>query len=144
MKKILIAVLCAGLLATAWSAEKKSSSVKWESDVQTAQKTITGAKKKFIFLFFTAPAWCGPCRKLESGAIASAKFVKLAQKNAAVKVDFSDRAKVSEQGQKLLKDFGVRGFPTMIVLDANGKEKGRIVGYRPEKKFFAELKKLMK
>ena len=144
MKKILIAVLCAGIIGSAWCAEKKNdTAVKWQKDVASAQKSLKGAKKS-ILLFFTAPGWCGPCRMLESGPVASAEFAKIVKANAAVKADYSDRRNVSEANKALLREFKVEGFPTLIVLDSKGKEKGRIVGYRPEKLFFAELEKLLK
>ena len=54
-----------------------------------------------------------------------------------------NRRKISKQQQKLLQEFKVEGFPTLIVLNANGQEKGRIVGYLPEKSFFAQLEELM-
>ena len=81
---------------------------------------------------------------LENGAVASAKFAEIVKANAAVRADFSDRRNVSEKNKALLREFKVEGFPTLIVLDPQGKEKGRIVGYRPEKVFFAELEKLLK
>ncbi len=143
MKRFLIAVLCAGVMTGAWSAERQSSGVKWEKDIQSAQKSLKGAKQKHILLYFTAPGWCGPCRMLEKGPLATAEFAAVVRKNAAVKLDFSDRRKISKQQQKLLQEFKVEGFPTLIVLNANGQEKGRIVGYLPEKSFFAQLEELM-
>ncbi|MBQ9755181.1 MAG: thioredoxin family protein [Lentisphaeria bacterium] len=143
MKRFLIAVLCAGVMVGVWSAEKKSTGVKWENDILSAQKSLKGAKQKCILLYFTAPGWCGPCRMLEKGPLATAEFAAVVRKNAAVKVDFSDRNKITEGQRKLLREFEVQGFPTLIVLDANGKEKGRLVGYLPEKNFFAQLDGLM-
>ncbi len=143
MKRSLIAVVCALLAVSLWSAPAKKASVKWLSDVPAAQKSLKN-KKQSILLFFTAPGWCGPCRMLESGPVASAKFAKIVRENAAVKADYSDRRNVSEANKALLREFKVEGFPTLIVLDPQGKEKGRIVGYRPEKLFFAELEKLLK
>ena len=72
------------------------------------------------------------------------EILEIVRENAAVKADYSDRRNVSEANKALLREFKVEGFPTLIVLDSKGKEKGRIVGYRPEKVFFAELEKLLK
>ena len=139
MKRSLIAVVCALLAVSLWSAPAKKASVKWLSDVPAAQKSLKN-KKQSILLFFTAPGWCGPCRMLESGPVASAEFAKIVRENAAVKADYSDRRNVSEANKALLREFKVEGFPTLIVLDSKGKEKGRIVGYRPEKLFLPNLK----
>ena len=143
MKRSLIAVVCALLAVSLWSAPAKKASVKWLSDVPAAQKSLKN-KKQSILLFFTAPGWCGPCRRLESGAVGSSKFAKIAKENAAVRLDFSDRKNVSEKAKAALSHYKVQGFPSLLVLDGEGKEKGRIVGALPEKKFFAELKKLLK
>ena len=143
MKRSLIAVVCALLAVSLWSAPAaKKSSVNWLSDVPAAQKSLKN-KKQSILLFFTAPGWCGPCRMLEKGPVASKDFANIVKKNAAVRLDFSDRKNVPEAARAALKTYNVNGFPTMIVLDAEGKEKGRIVGNRPAKAFIKELKKLI-
>ena len=143
MKRSLIAVVCALLAISLWSAPAaKKSSVNWLSDVPAAQKTLKN-KKQSLLLFFTAPGWCGPCRMLEKGPVGSKKFAAIARKNAAVRFDFSDRQNVPEAAQAALKAYNVSGFPTLVVLDADGKEKGRIVGNVPSKKFFEKLKTLV-
>ena len=96
-----------------------------------------------MLLFFTAPGWCGPCRMLEAGPVASKEFADIVSKNAAVRLDFSDRRNIPEKSRAALTTFKVEGFPTLIVLDAAGKEKGRIVGYRPQKEFIREVGELV-
>ena len=142
--KHLLTVLCFAFLFTALSgAPAAKQNVKWGNDIAAAQKSVKGTKKS-ILLFFTAPGWCGPCRRLESGAVGSSKFAKIAKENVAVRLDFSDRKNVPESAKAALKQYKVQGFPTLLVLDSEGKEKGRIVGAAPEKKFFAQLKKFLK
>ena len=64
------------------------------------------------------------------------KFKNWAKKHVIlVELDFPRRKELPErqkqQNEKLKQKFGVRGFPTVIFLDARGKELGRAVGYRP-------------
>ena len=80
MKRFMIAVICAAFavsLAAAPAQKQKTEKVKakqekiqWYADVESAQKELKGEKKS-ILVFFTAPAWCGPCRNLEKGPISS-------------------------------------------------------------------------
>ena len=58
-------------------------------------------------------------------------------------MDYSNRNAVSENARAALQKYKIEGFPSLLVLDANGREKGRIVGNLPAGSFFAELKKLI-
>ena len=51
----------------------------------------------------------------------------------------------AEAHDKLAEKYGVRGFPTVVVMDGSGKELGRL-GYVEggPKAFIAELEKVMK
>ena len=142
MKKFLVLSVCAAFFCVLQGAPVKENGIKWLPDVKSAQK-ILGKEKKSILLFFTAPGWCGPCRALEKGPIASPEFAAIAKKNAAVKMDYSNRNAVSENARAALQKYKIEGFPSLLVLDVNGREKGRIVGNLPAGSFFAELKKLI-
>ena len=141
MKKIMIALMC--LAVSGVFGELCARELSWESDLNKARSIAQEQKKKTILLFFTAPGWCGPCRRLESETIPSAGFAKVAKKAVLVKMDFSDRTKVTPEMNQAAKDFRLRGYPSLIVLSADGKEKGRIVGYKPAKDYLKTLKKLI-
>lgn len=74
-------------------------------------------------LRFTA-TWCGPCKML-------AKTLEKIETNLPIEV--CDIDAVPEMAQQ----YGVRGVPTLILLDDEGKEVKRLVGGKPE----AELRK---
>ena len=144
MVRSLIAAFCVCLAVSLSGTSVKGQGVKWFSDVQSAQKSLKG-EKKAVLLFFTAPGWCGPCRMLEAGPVASVEFAKLVNSSAvAVKMDYSNRNNISPQARKALELYKVEGFPSILVLDAKGKEKGRIVGNLPSKLFFEKLNELLK
>ena len=127
MKRFMIALLCAAFTASLLAApaqkqkgakaKAKQEKIQWYADVESAQKELKGEKKS-ILVFFTAPAWCGPCRNLEKGPISSSKFAAVVKKNIAVKFDFSNRGNVPEPAKAALKKYNVSGFPTLLVLDA--------------------------
>ena len=46
------------------------------------------------------------------------------------------------EGIDLAKQYGVRGFPTIIFANDKGIEVDRIIGYRPPESFLKELKRI--
>ncbi|MFA6287373.1 MAG: thioredoxin family protein [Opitutaceae bacterium] len=87
-----------------------------------------------VFLFFTGSDWCGWCKRLDKEILSTGAFQSYAAKNLIlVKLDFprgipqSDMLKA--QNEQLSQKYQVGGFPTVIVLDAQGKEVGKL-GYQ--------------
>lgn len=78
--------------------------------------------KQPVLVDFWAP-WCGPCKMV--GPEVEAIAEEYAGKAVVAKVN------VDEQ-QALASQFNVMGIPTLLVFK-EGKEKERIVGYRPRK-----------
>ncbi len=128
MKKILfplLALFCAGQLIAA--------DADWMTDLSKAQAKAK-AEKKLLFVEFTGSDWCPPCKKLKSEILSTADFAEYAKKNLVlVQLDFprskEQSAELKKANQELSKKFGVRGFPTVLVLDGEGKELDRQVGF---------------
>ncbi len=101
--------------------------VKWEHDYQSALKRAK-AEHKVIFMDLWTE-WCGPCQYLQKNVFPSAE----GQAALAKVVPFSalvqkkDGTPVAE-GTKLSETFKLNAFPTMVILDADGKELRRQVG----------------
>jgi protein disulfide-isomerase len=116
----------------------------WSDDYE---KSVAKAKaeKKMVLLDFTGSDWCGWCIKLDKEVFSKPEFKSYAKDNLVlVEVDFPQGKKLSkkteEQNEKLQKEHGVRGFPTIIVLDSEGKKLGQL-GYEEggPKNFIAKL-----
>ncbi len=106
------------------------------------------AENKAVMLDFTGSDWCGWCKKLKAEVFDQPEFQNYAKaKLVLVEVDFPKSKPLSteqaEANRDLAVKFGVQGFPTVFLLDANGTALGR-TGYAPggPPAFIAALEKL--
>ena len=107
----------------------------WTTDYKAALVQAK-AQKKLVLLDFTGSDWCGYCLLLDKEVFTQPAFKDFADKNyILVTVDFPQQKQlpddVKQQNDALGKQFKIDGYPTLIVLDADGKELGRQVGYDP-------------
>ncbi len=131
MKTLFLTTLA--LLATATTILAKTG---WDDDFE---KSLTKAKeeKKMVLLDFTGSDWCGYCIKLDDEVFSKAPFKKFAKENLVlVELDFPRSKalpkKTKAQNDALNAKFNVNGYPTIVLLDSEGKEAARWVGYDPE------------
>jgi protein disulfide-isomerase len=140
MKTILIALLAATAL---WRADAADSD--WLTDLPKAQAQAK-SENKIVLMDFTGSDWCGWCIKFKNEVFDKTDFQTYAAKNVVlVELDFPNKKPQSDDLKKAnaaLKDkYDIHGFPTLVVLDQNGKEIGRQVGYEEggPKAFIAKL-----
>jgi thioredoxin-related protein len=145
MKKLVLGTIAALALISATAAE----SVNWLTDLPKAQAAAK-AEKKLVLLDFTGSDWCGWCIKLNKEVFSQPEFAEYAKKNlVCVEVDFPSKKKLSAEQQQandaLAKKYKIEGYPTIVVLDSEGKKVGEL-GYMKggPKAFIAELDKLKK
>ena len=126
-----------------------AAELNWTTDVPKAVEKAK-AEKKLVMLDFTGSDWCGWCIKLNKEIFSQKEFVEYAQKNiVAVELDFPRSKQQSDELKKankeLQKKYSIRGYPTIVVLNGEGKEVGRL-GYMKggPKAFIEELEKLKK
>ena len=122
----------------------------WITDLPKAMEQAK-AEKKMVLLDFTGSDWCPPCKSLHKNVLTSAEFSKFAKDNLVlVELDFPKSKPLSDEikaaNKALGAKYGIKGYPTVIVLDAEGKELFRKVGYggTPAADYVAELAKLKK
>jgi thiol-disulfide isomerase/thioredoxin len=125
MKSILLCLLLA-------AAPLKASDL-WSTDYAAATAQAA-AEKKPVLLEFTGSDWCPPCMKQNKDVFKQPAFEDFAKdKLILVKLDFPRRKpqspELKKRNQKLAAQYGVEGFPTIILLNSEGKELARQSGY---------------
>ena len=151
---ILIAVRWLAAPVVAKTAPQQSLTTaqnsEWLVDLKKAQDEAK-ASHKLLLLNFTGSDWCGYCFQLDRAILHQQQFKDYASKNLVLlEVDFP-RAKqqsrtLKEQNQRLAEEYQIEGFPTIVVLNGEGRKVWRYDGYFPDgpDAFIAALEKLRK
>ena len=136
------------LLVTLACSTLCAAEPQWMTDVPTALSRAK-TEKKMVLLDFTGSDWCSWCIKFKKEALSRPEFSQYAAKNLVlVELDFPHNRPLSpalKKANKALQEkYNVDGFPTFVVLNDQGKEIGRQVGYAEggAKAFIAKLEKL--
>ena len=132
--------LSAAVTTTALAAPAEG----WTADYEAA---LAQAKKenKSVLLEFTGSDWCPPCKLMAKNVFSKKEFVDAATKNyVLVKLDFPRADKeLAKKNKPLAEKYAIRGYPTVVLADASGKEFTRVVGakYSNVTDFLGWLKK---
>lgn len=90
-------------------------------DFIAAQAAASKEKKVILIDFYTT--WCGPCKMLDKTTWKDAKVQALLNdKTIALKID-------AEKETELAKRYRVSAYPTIMIINADGSEVDRLVGY---------------
>ena len=111
-----------GVVRAAWLEDYNSA---------VAKATISGRP---ILIDFTGSDWCGPCIRLRNEVFDTSVFTTWADGHVVLlKCDFprfrEQSAAIAAQNQQLADRYAIEGFPTILILTAQGEELAR-VGYR--------------
>jgi thioredoxin-related protein len=122
----LLLVICAVCQAV------RSENVEWFTDAEAAQAKAK-EENKLVLLDFTGSDWCIWCQRLKRNIFDDPKFAKYAQsKLVLVEVDFPQHKTLPEAQQqanaRLQKTHKINSYPTVILLDSDGKQVARM-GY---------------
>lgn len=110
--------------------------LKWEKDMSIALERAQSEGKPVLVNFYAE--WCVWCKRLESTTLRDAKVASvLDQKVVPLSLD------VDAWGKELSNEYEVHELPTIVVLDAEGKELGRIPGYMPPESFLERVEGLL-
>ena len=121
----------------------------WITSYEQGQQEAK-ASNKLVLLDFTGSDWCGWCKLLDKEIFSQPAFKAYAGKHLVlVEVDFPRMKEIAAatkvQNERLAIKYRVQGFPTIIVLNGDGKKVAEF-GYMQggPAAFIAELEKLRK
>ena len=133
MKKI-IGLLALGIIAMAFVLEKDTTLSQGSDGINFSSLSLEKAKQESLksgkLIFIDAhTSWCGPCKKMaavsftnkEVGEIYNSKFINL-------KID----CEKDSDGPELARMYKVRAYPTLLIIDGNGKLVKQVVGFQTE------------
>jgi thiol:disulfide interchange protein DsbD len=140
--KTVVGVGCL-VLATFWTTSwaLRGPGVAWETYSEETLKEAKELKKPVIIDFYAT--WCAPCRELEEVTFHDSNVVKRAESGfVMIKVDVT--RSVNPVHERLLQQYGVKGVPTVVFLDAQGKERSdlRSVDFLPPDQFLSRMAEL--
>ncbi|HEY2125250.1 MAG TPA: thioredoxin family protein [Chthoniobacterales bacterium] len=141
---LLLAVAFSFALAPALRAEPS-----WQTDYKKAQEQAK-TDKKLLLVDFTGSDWCGWCIRLNREVFSKPEFQEYANKNLVLlEIDFprgkTQTPALKKQNEELATQYRIQGFPTLVVLNGEGRVVGAL-GYMQggPSVFIAELEKLRK
>lgn len=145
MKKLLL-ISSLAFVGMSFFTEKQLPIQSTEEGIQFQTLSLEDAKKQSLksgkLIFIDAYAsWCGPCKRMaatsfknqEVGKVFNEQFINL-------KIDCEKDA----DGPELARMYKVRAYPTLLVIDGNGKLIKEVVGMQMEDGLLALANSLKK
>ena len=108
--------------------------IKWAASYAAAQKQAKATKRLIMVDVYTD--WCGACHHLDDTTYKDRKVIQLSQRFVSVKIN------AEKGGEAFAKKYKIEGYPTILFLDASGKEVKRLLGAYPADEFSEVLVEL--
>ena len=135
---------CAALLLVAGAAfaipRTPGASVRWTPYDQNAIAAAAAQHKPVVIDFFAD--WCLPCKEFDEKTFSDRAVALELDRFARIKADVTNDKDPAVQA--LTKQYGIIGVPTLIFIDANGREATslRLTGFERPQPFLVRLKQV--
>lgn len=138
MRRAAGVLIVAGGAAVLWQGVERGEGVAWTPYRPGLLSEAAGTP---VLLDFSAD-WCAPCRELEERVFADPRVVETAEAFVTINVDLTQRR---PEHEAVRKRFSVRGVPTVIFLDSQGREiRGlRVESYVEPSDFLNRMKRAL-
>lgn len=140
MKKIIIITLLALFTGATAIGQTKGKGVEFRKGTLKEMTAAAAKENKPLFVDVYA-TWCGPCKFMTSTIfpqpIAGDYF-----NSTFVNTSFDGE---KGEGAEIARKYGVKAYPTFLILDHNANEVGRLVGgSRTAPEFIERVKEVMR
>ncbi|BDA80357.1 hypothetical protein LPTSP3_g32870 [Leptospira kobayashii] len=132
IKKTLAVTISGEKQAIGGIKSRNTGGVQWISSLNSAKANAKSSKQN-IFAIVTAPEWCGYCQHMENEVFSKDNVIKTLN-SKFVPLQILDTSPD-------LNKFKFEGYPTMYILDGNGKVIDAELYGNNEKSFLAAIKK---
>lgn len=109
----------------------------WQPSLPKALAEAQASKRR-VLVDFTAP-WCYSCYYMDKNVFDRASFWDAVKGVVLARIDVDQ-----PEGRALKEQRRVRFLPTFLVLEADGREVGRILGEQREAEFLSQLQALLR
>jgi thiol:disulfide interchange protein len=113
--------------------EPVSGSISWERSLAQATETAKAENKVIVVDVYTD--WCGWCKRMDQDIYSNPKIVGLSRQQVFLKLDAEDGG----QGESFAGKMNVKGYPTTIILDSDGKRIAEKRGFIPSPDQFIQF-----
>ena len=120
MKIVAVLVLVAGSLMA-------EPGVTWEHSLAAAQKRAR-QEHKLIFLDIWTD-WCGWCKRLQKDSFPKPEAQRALAKVVPLSIMTQDGKFQPTENSSFETKYGISGYPTLLILDEEGREVARQPGY---------------
>lgn len=127
-----LAVLLVALVACGTRAAPGAAHPEFDHALQEA-----GARRSAVLVDFHAP-WCYSCYFMSRHVLNGPEWDAVRRRAVILEQDAD-----APQGAALKERLGVKALPSYVVLDADGREIGRILGEQTRADFYAALNRLL-
>jgi thiol:disulfide interchange protein DsbD len=120
--------------------KKHAVEVRWDKYDAKALAAAKAASKPVVIDFYAD--WCLPCKELDEKTFTDSAVAAELDRFVRVKADLT--APDDATTKRLTKEYAILGVPTLVFLDANGRELTdlRLSGFEPPGEFLARVRRV--